>query len=185
MLYTLQEALKNTCIDSSPHKSINTLVSSSLHVFPLLLFFTPSISSQLSDPPRLLEPFLEHDRQFGRSCVGRSTIVMRSRLRNVFNVVDVPLVPSATTRKKGSESAFVPSFLLSNVMSLVPKIDDVCYITHHANHDFVCLVESCYRAISIIMLSPLMATIFFTETDMKGYMGEFACISKIQLSFHS
>ena len=63
-------------------------------------------------------------------------------MNGIRNLVDVPLVPSATIPRKVSKSAFVPSFLLSNVMSLVPKIGEVCYITHHANYDFVYLVET-------------------------------------------
>lgn len=84
---------------------------------------------------------LRRYRQFCGSCVGRSTLVMRPRSRNVCNVIDVPLVPSATIPKKWSKSAFVP-LLLSNVMSLVPKIDEVCFVTLYANYDFVCLVET-------------------------------------------
>ena len=33
-------------------------------------------------------------------------------------------------------------FFLSNVMSLVPKIDEVCHVVQNANFDFVCITES-------------------------------------------
>ena len=37
---------------------------------------------------------------------------------------------------------FVPSFLLSNVMSLVPKVDEVSLIVRQGMYDFVSLVET-------------------------------------------
>ena len=37
---------------------------------------------------------------------------------------------------------FVPSLLLSNVMLLAPKIDEICEVVHNANFDLVCITES-------------------------------------------
>ena len=44
--------------------------------------------------------------------------------------------------KPGSEHFFVPAFMLSNVMSLSPKIDEVRVTICNANMDFVCITES-------------------------------------------
>ena len=44
--------------------------------------------------------------------------------------------------KETSRTAFVPSILLSNVMSLAPKIDEVRHYAEYANLDLVCLTET-------------------------------------------
>ena len=60
--------------------------------------------------------------------------------RNPNNLVKVPLKSFA--KSEGSKSAYVPTFLLSNVMSLVPKIDEVREVVQQENYDLVCLVET-------------------------------------------
>lgn len=50
--------------------------------------------------------------------------------------------PTEISKKKGSESVFVPSFLLSNVQSLAPKIDEIHHCISNANLDFACLTET-------------------------------------------
>ena len=42
----------------------------------------------------------------------------------------------------GSLNVFVPSLLLSNVMSLAPKIDEVRSVAAEVNLDIICIVES-------------------------------------------
>ena len=44
--------------------------------------------------------------------------------------------------KKGPEKTFVPRILLSNVMSLATKIDEVRHYAEYANLDLVCLIET-------------------------------------------
>ena len=57
---------------------------------------------------------------------------------NRNNLIQIPL-----NRKPNNESktklAYVPSFLLSNVISLVPKVVEVIQCTHY---DFICFVET-------------------------------------------
>ena len=51
---------------------------------------------------------------------------------------------TATLKDKpsGSFGLFVPSLLLSNVMSLAPKIGEIREVVHNANFDLVCITES-------------------------------------------
>ena len=42
----------------------------------------------------------------------------------------------------GSPNLFVPSIMLSNVMSLAPKIDELRDVTTHANIDLICITET-------------------------------------------
>ena len=61
--------------------------------------------------------------------------------RNRNNLIQIPF-----NRKPNNESktklAYVPSFLLSNVMSLVPKIDEVVEVIQCTHYDFICFVET-------------------------------------------
>ena len=61
--------------------------------------------------------------------------------RNRNNLIQIPL-----NRKPNNESktklAYVPSFLLSNVMSPVPKIDEVVEVIQCTHYDFICFVET-------------------------------------------
>ena len=68
----------------------------------------------------------------------KNTILRKHR--NPNNLVKVPLKSFA--KSEGSKSAYVPTFLLSNVMSLAPKIDEVREVVQQENYDLVCLVET-------------------------------------------
>ena len=46
---------------------------------------------------------------------------------------------------RGSTTAYVPSFLVSNVMSLAPKIDELRHVIQNANLDCICITESWLR----------------------------------------
>ena len=50
--------------------------------------------------------------------------------------------PTRPTPTKGSKNLFLPSFLLSNVMSLSPKIDEIQHTIQNANLDFACFTET-------------------------------------------
>ncbi|XP_068749281.1 uncharacterized protein [Montipora capricornis] len=58
----------------------------------------------------------------------------------------VCITPTSISARKGSPSAYVPSLYLSNVMSLAPKIDEVCHVSQYANLDCVCITESWLRS---------------------------------------
>ena len=47
--------------------------------------------------------------------------------------------PKAT---EGQSKQFVPSLLLSNVMSLSPKMDKLSHVVQNANYDLVCITET-------------------------------------------
>ena len=64
------------------------------------------------------------------------------RTHNPTNCTFIPLSNTVTevnslTRQTRSEKVFLPSLLLSNVMSLAPKINEVHHYAHYANLDFI------------------------------------------------
>ena len=86
-------------------------------------------------------------------CFAISTIQHRvsdfpTRLaHNPSNCVRIsPNSTSPTQTRKDSSFAHVPSLYLSNVMSLVPKIDEIRYVAENANLDCVCITESWLRS---------------------------------------
>lgn len=56
------------------------------------------------------------------------------------------ITPTSISTRKGSPSAYVLSLYLSNVMSLAPKIDEICHVVQYANLDCVCITESWLRS---------------------------------------
>ena len=67
-----------------------------------------------------------------------------SKTHNPTNCVYInPLHTTQSTNSLGK--TFVPGVLLSNVMSLAPKIDEVRHCVTHANVDVVCLTETWLR----------------------------------------
>ena len=76
------------------------------------------------------------------------------------------------------------------MISLVPKFDEECYVTHDANYDFVYLVETCMLQShihnNIIALDSynLLCRDMYERTHRGGGSG-FAWISKRQSSFNS
>ena len=56
------------------------------------------------------------------------------------NLIEIPI--NYNKAKVGSPNVFVPSLLLSNVMSLAPKIDEVRNVSNTNNLDIICIVES-------------------------------------------
>ena len=58
------------------------------------------------------------------------------------NPADCIPIALSTNKLKGSVTEYVPSFLLSNVMSLSPKIDEVREVIRCGNYEFVSLVET-------------------------------------------
>lgn len=52
-----------------------------------------------------------------------ATLARLQRTRNPANLI--PVTTTLATPLKGSTTAYVPSFLVSNVMSLAPKIDEL------------------------------------------------------------
>ena len=53
----------------------------------------------------------------------------------------ISLIPYDNKAKVGSPNVFVPSLLLSNIMSLAPKIDKVRNVSVTNNLDIICNVE--------------------------------------------
>lgn len=60
---------------------------------------------------------------------------------NNANLLAIPPTPSKAEPAKSSK-LFMPSFFLSNVMSLAPKIDEVREVVHYADFDLVCITET-------------------------------------------
>ena len=65
--------------------------------------------------------------------------IVSSRSRNLSNLVKVPILPSV--KAQGSPTVFVPSVLLSNVMSIAPKIDEIRVVLNNLNVDLGCFVK--------------------------------------------
>ena len=72
-----------------------------------------------------------------------ATVARLQRTRNPANLTLVTTTLAGPT--KGSTTAYVPSFLVSNVMSLAPKIDELRHVLQNANLDCVCITESWLR----------------------------------------
>ena len=73
-----------------------------------------------------------------------ATLTRPHRFRNPANLIPVTTTPASPIR--ASLTAYVPSFLVSNVMSLAPKIDELRHVTQHANLDCICITESWLRS---------------------------------------
>ena len=60
---------------------------------------------------------------------------------NPDNLITIP------TKKpiEASKHLYMPSFLLSNAMSLAPKIDEIRDTVHYANFDFICITETWFK----------------------------------------
>jgi hypothetical protein len=69
----------------------------------------------------------------------QSNYIHEIKGHNPANCISIDL---STNKPKGFETEYVPSFLLSNVMSLSPKIDEVCEVIRCGNYEFVSLVET-------------------------------------------
>ena len=69
----------------------------------------------------------------------QSNYIHEIKGHNPANCISIDL---STNKPKGSETEYVPSFLLSNVMSLSPKIDEVREVIRCGNYEFVSLVET-------------------------------------------
>ena len=57
-------------------------------------------------------------------------------------VSKLPSLRTAMESTSAPKNQFLPSVLLSNVMSLAPKIDEIQYCVMHANFGLVCLTET-------------------------------------------
>ena len=62
---------------------------------------------------------------------------------NAYTKFQQPKIPITTTLSQITE--FVPKMMLTNVMSLVPKIDELCILTHQHSLDAVFVTESWSR----------------------------------------
>ena len=58
--------------------------------------------------------------------------------RNFNNLITIP----TKTQTEGSNYLHVPSFIVSNVMSLAPKIDEIRETVRNTNVDLICITES-------------------------------------------
>ena len=76
----------------------------------------------------------------GRILNPHQGIIVSSRSRNLSNLVKVPILPSV--KAQGSPMVFVPSVLLSNVMSIAPKINEIQVVLNNLNVDLGCFVET-------------------------------------------
>ena len=61
---------------------------------------------------------------------------------NLITIKSQTTVSKISTAKPAASLQFVPSLLLSNVMSLAPKIDEVNSVVINANVDVVCITET-------------------------------------------
>ena len=73
----------------------------------------------------------------------------RSANRRSITVISGHVADNCTTIRpekplpaRGSKSMFVPAFMVSNVQSLSPKIDEVRVMISNANLDFACTTET-------------------------------------------
>ena len=73
-----------------------------------------------------------------------ATLTRLHRFRNPANLTSVTITPASPIR--GPTTAYVPSFLVSNVMSLAPKIDELRHVIQNANLDCICITESWLRS---------------------------------------
>ena len=64
----------------------------------------------------------------------------RDKFGNLSNLVKIPILPSV--KVQGSPTVLLPSVLLSNVMSIAPKIDEVREVLKNLNVDLGCFVET-------------------------------------------
>ena len=69
-----------------------------------------------------------------------ATLTRLHRFRNPTNLISVTTTPASPI--KGSTTPHVPSFLVSNVMSLAPKIDELRHVIQNTNLDCNCITES-------------------------------------------
>ena len=78
----------------------------------------------------------------------RAQVTSTSNLRSTHNptncvhIITSPAPETTSNTKERPGKTFVPSILLSNVMSLAPKIDEVRHHVEYANLDLVCLTET-------------------------------------------
>ena len=54
-------------------------------------------------------------------------------------LINCPITATPRDKPPGSSNLFVQSLLLSNIMSLAPKIDEIREVVHNANFDLVCM----------------------------------------------
>ena len=59
------------------------------------------------------------------------------------NLVKVSILPSV--KAQGSPTVFVPSVLLSCVMSIAPRIDEIRLVLNNLNVDLGFFVETCFQ----------------------------------------
>ena len=64
------------------------------------------------------------------------------RRHNPASCVCISPNASVSLRSERQDKQFVPSLFLSNVMSLAPKIDEVCHVIQNADFDLVCITET-------------------------------------------
>ena len=67
------------------------------------------------------------------------------RAHNPGNCVNVPLT-TPILQRNGSQTVYCPSLLLTNVMSLAPKIDELRHVVQHSNLDCICITETWLRS---------------------------------------
>jgi hypothetical protein len=93
-----------------------------------------SIANGLVNPEQLRQ--VRHTKQI-------PTTLTSTRIHNPENCVQITLATAMeSTIASAQENVFVPSVLLSNVMSLAPKIDEIQHCVVHANFGLVCLTET-------------------------------------------
>ena len=91
----------------------------------------------------------------------KRAVIKSSRTHNPTNCTFIPLSNAVTevislTRQTRSEKVFLPSLLLSNIMLLAPKIDEVCHYAHYPNLDLICLTETwlhCHIQDSVVSMN--------------------------------
>ena len=84
-----------------------------------------------------------------------------------------------SSQSSGLESInrhFVSSILISNVMSLVPKVDELALVVGNHNPDIICITETWLKSKYRMMSSKFIITLCYDEIGKKENMVEFVCI---------
>ena len=103
-----------------------------------LLFYVLACDPFLPPPPLTNEcPYLASPDVL--DSLEQANYIHEIKGHNPANCIPIAL---STNKPKGSVTEYVPSFLLSSVMSLSPKIDEVREVIRYGNYEFVSLVET-------------------------------------------
>ena len=120
-------------------------------VFALSLVSTLSATTgpRLDQPSRSCEPTCEllsdHLCRYNRIPVRITSRLALNKTRTTVNIRQNNLIKIPTYYVTSSQLMFVPTLLLSNVMSLAPKIDELHEVINSNDIDIACITETWLR----------------------------------------